>query len=76
MHLTGKEQQVAKLVCAGYTNHEISEMLLITEHTIKAHVSSILGKLGAKNRTELAYLLGLKQANEINKNQEHNNLNK
>lgn len=41
-----------QLLAQGKTNKEISETLVVTERTIKFHVSSILGKLGASNRTE------------------------
>ena len=37
---------------SGRRNREIGEMLDITEGTVKLHVSSILGKLGADDRTE------------------------
>ena len=41
-----------QLLAQGKTNKEISETLVVTERTIKFHVSSILGKLGASNRTK------------------------
>ncbi len=50
--LTPREQEVLALLAAGRTNREIAEALVVTERTAKFHVSSILGKLGAGNRTE------------------------
>lgn len=53
--LTQREIEVLKLVCLGYTNDEIAESLIISSHTAKAHVCSILRKVGVNNRTFLAY---------------------
>ena len=50
--LTGREGQVLDLLAQGMTNKEIASDLVITERTVKFHISSILGKLGAGNRTE------------------------
>jgi len=50
--LTAREGEVLKLLAQGKTNREIAAALVITERTVKFHVSSILGKLGAGNRTE------------------------
>ncbi len=60
--LTDRETDVLKLLAQGKTNKEIAGQLFITERTVKFHVSSILGKLGAGNRTEavtMAAQLGL-----------------
>jgi NarL family two-component system response regulator LiaR len=43
---------VLQLLAQGKTNKEIAAALVITERTVKFHISSILGKLGAGNRTE------------------------
>ena len=40
------------LISEGLQNSEIAERLFVTERTVKFHVSSILAKLGADNRTE------------------------
>ena len=50
--LTAREMEVLELLAVGLQNKEIGDRLAITERTVKFHVSSILGKLGAGNRTE------------------------
>jgi DNA-binding NarL/FixJ family response regulator len=50
--LTEREREVLALLAIGATNKEIAQKLVISERTAKFHVSSILGKLGAGNRTE------------------------
>lgn len=50
--LTEREQEVLTLLAHGATNKEIAAKLFISERTAKFHVSSILSKLGAGNRTE------------------------
>jgi two-component system, NarL family, response regulator len=50
--LSGRETEVLRLMVSGRRNREIAGMLQITEGTVKLHVSSILEKLGAEDRTE------------------------
>jgi DNA-binding NarL/FixJ family response regulator len=50
--LTDREQQVLAMMAEGLSNKEISSRLAISTHTVKFHISSILGKLGATSRTE------------------------
>jgi DNA-binding NarL/FixJ family response regulator len=50
--LSSREFQILRLLAAGKSNKEIGTALLITEHTVKAHVKSILIKLEAMGRTE------------------------
>ncbi len=50
--LSGREQEILKLIGAGYSNQEISEELVITLHTVKKHSSNIYGKLGVNSRTQ------------------------
>jgi len=58
--LTPREQEVLILLAQGKQNKEIAAELVITERTVKFHISSILGKLGAGNRTE-AVTIALQQ---------------
>jgi DNA-binding NarL/FixJ family response regulator len=50
--LTEREQDVLELIGQGMANKEIAQRLVISERTVKFHVSAILAKLGAGNRTE------------------------
>ncbi len=50
--LTAREKGVLELLAQGLANKEIARRLVISERTVKFHVSSILSKLGAGNRTE------------------------
>ena len=50
--LTPRESEVLRLLADGLGNKEIAMRLGISEHTIKFHIRSILGKLGASSRTE------------------------
>ena len=50
--LTAREVMVLKLMAAGLSNRDIAGSLSITERTVKFHVTSILNKLGADNRTQ------------------------
>ncbi|MEV0389764.1 response regulator transcription factor [Nonomuraea sp. NPDC050643] len=52
--LSARESEVARLIAAGATNREIATQLLITEGTVKNHVSSLLRKFGVRDRTRLA----------------------
>ena len=54
--LTARELEVLQLLAAGQTNRQIADRLVVTERTVKFHVSSILAKLGAANRTEAVAL--------------------
>jgi two-component system NarL family response regulator len=50
--LSARETEVLRLMVSGRRNRDIGKMLDITEGTVKLHVSSILEKLGADDRTE------------------------
>ncbi|MGH7629232.1 MAG: response regulator transcription factor [Gemmatimonadales bacterium] len=50
--LTPREREVLQLLADGLPNKAIAERLAISEHTVKFHVTAIMGKLGARTRTE------------------------
>jgi two-component system, NarL family, response regulator LiaR len=52
--LTNREREVLALLAAGLSNKEIAEKLTLSVGTVRLHVSNILGKLGAPNRTTAA----------------------
>jgi DNA-binding NarL/FixJ family response regulator len=49
--LTDREKTILRLLAGGYSNREISQLLAITEGTVKNHISSVLSKLGVRDRT-------------------------
>ena len=59
-HLTPREREVLEMMSEGLSNKEIAAQLKISPHTVKFHISSILGKLGASSRTE-ATTIGLRR---------------
>jgi LuxR family maltose regulon positive regulatory protein len=50
--LSERELEVLRLICAGHSNREIAEELVIALDTVKRHASNIYGKLGVKRRTQ------------------------
>ena len=52
--LTGREREVLAEIAKGRSNREIARALTVSEKTVKAHVSSVLAKLGVQDRTQAA----------------------
>ena len=55
-HLTHREHQILALLAEGRSNRSIAKSLFVSETTVKAHVGSILRKLGVTNRTQAAMM--------------------
>jgi DNA-binding NarL/FixJ family response regulator len=65
--LTTREQEIARLVVAGASNPQIAEQLFLSRKTVERHVSNVLGKTGARNRTQLASQLSGMDAQQADK---------
>lgn len=52
MDLTPREAEVLSCIAQGHSNREIAEVLQIAEKTVRIHVSSVLDKMGARDRTQ------------------------
>jgi DNA-binding NarL/FixJ family response regulator len=56
--LTDREEQVLAAVARGLSNTEIADELYISLSTVKTHIASVMSKIGARNRVELAIWAG------------------
>jgi DNA-binding NarL/FixJ family response regulator len=54
--LSAREQEILRLLAGGATNREIAATLVLAEGTVKNHLTSILGKLGARDRAQAVLL--------------------
>ncbi len=52
--LSGREQEILVLIATGASNREIANKLFLAEGTVKNHVTSVLAKLGVRDRTQAA----------------------
>ena len=58
LNLTESEERLVRVLVSGATNREIARRLGLREQTVKNRLSAIYGKLGLRNRLELAVHLG------------------
>ena len=56
VEMTGREKEILDLMVEGLSNNEIAERLIVSQSTVKFHVSNILSKLGVNGRTEAVAL--------------------
>ena len=57
-NLSPRKIEICKYIANGLKNEEIAKIIKVSKHTVKAYVSSIINDACARNRTQLAYILG------------------
>jgi LuxR family maltose regulon positive regulatory protein len=50
--LTAREMEVLSLMCEGYSNQKIADVMIVSVNTVKKHTSNIYSKLGVRNRAQ------------------------
>jgi DNA-binding NarL/FixJ family response regulator len=55
-HITSREQEIIECICQGLSNKEIAKTLSLSEHTVKAHLSTIFKKFNITSRSKLVSL--------------------
>ncbi|BBZ12976.1 LuxR family transcriptional regulator [Mycobacterium branderi] len=60
--LTDREHEIAMLVVAGLSNHQIAERLVVSTRTVEGHLYRIFAKLGINNRNQLIHLMSLERS--------------
>ncbi|MGD0237770.1 MAG: response regulator transcription factor [Syntrophorhabdales bacterium] len=55
-HITSREQEIIECICQGLSNKEIAKTLSLSEHTVKAHLSTIFKKFNVTSRSKLVSL--------------------
>ena len=63
--LSQRESEVLEALCQGMSNKEMAEFLFISPETIKSHVSTVIGKLGVKDRTQAVFLPYVQECNQL-----------
>ena len=63
--LTPAEERVAALVADGKTNREVAAALFLSDRTVEGHLAHVFGKLGIRNRTEIAAALVARQTQVV-----------
>ena len=58
IHITTTEHEILKYLAQGLSNSEMAQLRHCSMHTIKIHITNLLDKFNAKNRTHLAFIVG------------------
>ena len=62
--LSAREQQIAALIAQGLRDRQIAAALVLSEHTVHAHVRNLLAKLGVASRTQIAVWVATRAPDE------------